>query len=311
MALWEMGVKTLKVPGQDLLDPVACARARLMAAVGHEFIVTALNVPKDALVRQIRDGGVAIKSIELNISLQKCLERSSDIALIRQQTGTAIVFSKLRMAEDANFDGQHFSHSINTGLRLDELEAIRPEVSRLIKDKVIDGVTVRLDDGDDLVAAAQTLDKFASQTGGTVLASVKLAMGNLATLNADDFGTARKAAEALILSRSTARVSFVFDTFMDVDRGYFPRNGFIDRRFNPRAAGLAVAALVAVLPPIGAVEVLGVEETGPVRTISFKVGTDEFALRSVPGPLATLQLQCPGPATVVDLLTQEVRELRP
>jgi 3',5'-cyclic AMP phosphodiesterase CpdA len=310
MALWEMGVKTLKVPGQDLLDPVACARARLMSAVGHEFIVTVLNVPKDKLVRQIRDSGVYIKSIELNISLQKCLERSSDIARIREQTGAAIVFSKLRMAEGANFDGQHFSHSIDTGLRLEELEGIRPEVSRLIVDKVFDGVTVRLDDGDNLLEAASVLDKFANDTGGTVLASVKLAKGNLATLNDDDFGTARKAAEALILSRSSNRVSFVFDTFMDVDRGYFPRNGFIDRRFNPRAAGLAVAALVASLPAVGAVNVVAVDDTPSGRTVRFEVGPEAFALYSVRAPTATLQLQRFGSGTVVDLLTQEVRQQR-
>lgn len=308
MALWEMGMKTLKVPGQDLQDPIACDRARLMSAVGHEFIITVLNIPKVALVQQITNSGVHVKAIELNISLEKCLERSSEVSRVRERTGASVIFCKLRMGDDKKDDGKHFSHSINTGMRLDELEVMQPQVSSLIKDKVIDGVTVRLDDDVDLIEATIMLDEFAKNVGGVVLASIKLAMGNLATLNADNFGTARKAAEALILSRSTPRVSFVFDTFMDVDRGYFPRNGFIDRRFNPRPAALVVAALVATLPTKGSTRVLKVDGAGFNRAMQFMIGDDEFTLTSTRSPMETLVLTVTSSGKVINLLTQEVLE---
>jgi hypothetical protein len=152
------------------------------------------------------------------------------------------------------------------------------------------------------------LDEFAKNVGGVVLASIKLAMGNLATLNADNFGTARKAAEALILSRSTTRVSFVFDTFMDVDRGYFPRNGFIDRRFNPRPAALVVAALVATLPTKGSTRVLKVDGAGSKRAMQFMIGDDEFTLTSTRSPMETLVLTVISSGKVINLLTQEVLE---
>jgi hypothetical protein len=193
-------------------------------------------------------------------------------------------------------------------MRLDELEVMQPQVSSLIKDKVIDGVTVRLDDDVDLIEATNMLDEFAKNVGGVVLASIKLAMGNLATLNADNFGTARKAAEALILSRSTTRVSFVFDTFMDVDRGYFPRNGFIDRRFNPRPAALVVAALVATLPTKGSTRVLKVDGAGSKRAMQFMIGDDEFTLTSTRSPMETLVLTVISSGKVINLLTQEVLE---
>ena len=35
---------------------------------------------------------------------------------------------------------------------------------------------------------------------------------------------------------------------MDVDRGFYPRNAFIDRRFNPRAAARACKRLSALFP---------------------------------------------------------------
>ena len=51
--------------------------------------------------------------------------------------------------------------------------------------------------------------------------------------------------EAIALSQASDRVSYVFDTFMDVDRGYYPRHAFIDRRFDPRDAARMFAVACA------------------------------------------------------------------
>jgi len=42
-------------------------------------------------------------------------------------------------------------------------------------------------------------------------------------------------------------VEVFLDTFMDLDRGYFPRHGLFDRRFNPRPASFVFRHLVGVL----------------------------------------------------------------
>ena len=44
---------------------------------------------------------------------------------------------------------------------------------------------------------------------------------------------------------------YVFYTFMDVDRGYFPRHAFIDRRFDPRPAARAFAIINTLLSSAG------------------------------------------------------------
>ena len=54
-------------------------------------------------------------------------------------------------------------------------------------------------------------------------------VGNYATL---------EAAEA---ARANPAITLWLDTLLDIDRGYFVRNGLADRRFAPRAAGLALA----------------------------------------------------------------------
>ena len=46
---------------------------------------------------------------------------------------------------------------------------------------------------------------------------------------------------------------------MDVDRGYFPRNAFIDRRFNPRPAAAVFTRLQSLFSRAGSFEHIGGE----------------------------------------------------
>ncbi len=47
LALWEMGIRKLRVPLQDLADPVTCARMSILQGMGHEFTVYSYGVPKE------------------------------------------------------------------------------------------------------------------------------------------------------------------------------------------------------------------------------------------------------------------------
>jgi hypothetical protein len=56
----------------------------------------------------------------------------------------------------------------------------------------------------------------------------------------DDEAIARRVAEAAEAARLHPRVMVWLDTLLDIDRGYFTRNGLADRRMVPRAAGLVL-----------------------------------------------------------------------
>jgi hypothetical protein len=92
---------------------------------------------------------------------------------------------------------------------------------------------------------------FAEKTGCALLASLKLEGSNLARERADDRRNVLRAAQAALLSTTSERIVYIFDTFMDVDRGYFPRTAFIDRRFDPRPPARAFATLAALLAEDG------------------------------------------------------------
>lgn len=288
MALWECGLRTLKVPAQDLLDPQACHRARLLSEVGHDFIVTASGVPVEAVADSIGPQRVQVQAVELVMSLATFERKLAAVQHWRHRAGVPVLLNKLRTHEDDHFDGQHFSHFVKVGFLIEELQAHHDALATWVAEGRLDGYGVRLERGADLLAAAQSLEALARSLRARLVATVKLATASLARRADDDADTARLVADAVLASRicANAGVTFVLDTFMDIDRGYFPRNGLVDRRFNPRPAARVVAALHAALPP-GALALRQVDHAAGARCVHFAASGRQMAL--VSGPADAVQ----------------------
>jgi len=279
MALWEMGARLLKIPDHDLTQAAVRERAKLMHAVGHRFIATSFGVPREGFVSALTQAPGILDAIEVNISGVALTREAGRLAEFRKKVSTPLYWAKLRMHEDARYDGQHVSHFIKTGLTLPELDAAAAVMESAGVRTLFDGVVVRIDRDLDLLATAAALARFAAHSGLAVLGAIKLTDASIARCRDDDLDTARLAAEALLAARLTPRVRYVFDTFMDVDRGYFPRNGFIDRMFNPRPALRAYAAMSHLLGhnTVVAVDPAVVEVA---RTVRFRVGAATHVLVS-------------------------------
>jgi len=99
----------------------------------------------------------------------------------------------------------------------------------------------------------------------------------------DDHQTAAWAAQAMVLSRCGSGILYVFDTFMDIDRGYYPRHAFIDRRFNPRPAAGVFTALASLFPgrePFDLVD--GGSDGGRDETLDFEHAGTRYRLICAP-----------------------------
>ena len=240
LALWEMGVRLLEVPEIDFSEDASRARMAIMADVGHRFIVTCLGRPKGTPTReQLAAHGVA--AFDVNFTLPDFERQQGALAELRARTGAEILFSKIHGFDDSHFDGKTFSHFVKTGFTLDDLEHVEPLVRTAMAAGAIDGITVRIEHDQPLAEAGARIRAFAERAGTRVLASLKSTGANIATELADDAAFAARVREAIGLSRESDQVRYVFDTFMDVDRGYYPRHAFIDRRFDPRAAARVFA----------------------------------------------------------------------
>ncbi|MBR2816683.1 MAG: metallophosphoesterase [Reyranella sp.] len=250
LALWEMGARLSKIPDIDLADAAPRARMELMARLGQQFIVTSLGRLRTSLSREeaVRAG---VAALEVNATLETFDRQREALRAWRATTGVQVFLSKIHTFDDSHFDGKHFNHFVKAGFTLADLNGARDVLREALKSGAIDGVTVRVEADEDLIVAGSRLATFAEETGSLVLASLKTSGANLATERADDREMVARTAQAMVLSKASERVRYVFDTFMDVDRGYFPRHAFIDRRFDPRPAARAFAIINTLLSSAG------------------------------------------------------------
>ncbi|MGB7299653.1 MAG: metallophosphoesterase [Burkholderiaceae bacterium] len=309
-SLWEMGVRLCKVPSVDLAEDYSAQRMSVLATSGNRFVVTCLGKPREALLQ--RDlAACGIEAFEVNATADSFESMQAALATIRKESGVKLLFAKILSGDNSRFDGKHFTHFVKSGFSVSELDAAERTLRTPLSGGVIDGVTVRIDFDDNLPSAMARIHRFADEMDCDVLASLKLAGPSVAQMRADDAALAARTAEAVILSQGHDRVSLIFDTFMDVDRGYYPRQAFIDRRFNPRLAAGTFAFLNTRLSELGKVVMIEqpvnqstdatVLSSGSSRLV-FTAGGRGFSLHTGPAQEINALLNAHGHHLAWDLI---------
>ena len=307
LGLTEMGARLLKVPEQDVTTPATRQRMQVLRDNGHRFMTTSLGLPSPAFVEALSKTPDLVDAIEVNLSADRLAREVAALAALKRSTGRPILWSKLRMHDDARSDGGKFSHFVKCGLVPAELAG---EPERLAERKAraaIDGVVVRLERGVGLIETVPQLAAFASGTGLAVVGTVLLADASLAKARNDDLDTARIVAETVLLGLAHRHIKLVFDTFMDVDRGYHPRTAFIDRRFAPRPALNVYAALLTLLGEAKSLSIVGVEARGSGRIVRVDVAGASHLLVSGLGDGEVAKLAAnSGAQQIIDLCRRAV-----
>ncbi|VTU35258.1 metallophosphoesterase [Variovorax sp. RA8] len=252
LALWEMGARLSKVPDLDFQDLQARSRMQLLARMGHRYVLTSLGRPPALSRADAEEAGVC--ALEVNATWQTLAKNQLALASSRQESGAQLFFSKIHTFDETHFDGKHFNHFVKAGFVLRELPDELGRIRAALAASTIDGITVRVEATEDLVGTGLALITLAEELQMPILVSLKTSGPNLATARADDHDFAARVAQAMLLSKGSSRLRFVFDTFMDVDRGYFPRQAFIDRRYDPRPGAQVYTALNATLSHLRSVD---------------------------------------------------------
>jgi 3',5'-cyclic AMP phosphodiesterase CpdA len=253
MALWEMGIRNLRVPIQDLADANTRRRMEILKRMGHRFTVFTYDVPRNNLLVDNRD---LVDAWEVVVPWRDIGERVAAIKAIKDASGIPVFLSKLRTHDDSKYDGKRFNHFINHGLVLAERDAVAEFLAdyRAAVDGFVFRVTRDVAPWEALQAAKALSDDLDVRTA----VHIRMASGSPAEDFKDDLANANRVAEATCAALALDAGDVFLDTFLDVDRGYFARTGLVDRRCNPRMASHVVrnlhgafATLPAGLEPAG------------------------------------------------------------
>ncbi|WP_018700217.1 metallophosphoesterase family protein [Amorphus coralli] len=242
-ALWELGVRELRVPVRDLVDPLYARRMRDLGARGHRFTAFCYGLPDATAQAAIAEVSAAIAALEITGRMADLPDLAQEAAASEAFRQVPVTLSKLRLSADAEHDGNRFAHFIRHGFRADE-----PDLTaalELVRANGLAGLVLSVPGVEPAGSAIAAIAQLAADNAMRAQVHVQLAGEDPAVEMADEAALAervRKAGEAA--RRAGDRVRVFLDTFCDHDRGYFPRLGLVDRRYDLRAPGEALKRLV-------------------------------------------------------------------
>lgn len=241
-SLWELGLARLRVPLQDVVEQGAAERMCDLGALGHRFTVFSFGVPDTRARALIARHVPHLDALEIVVEAAKVRGMVAHAAALRAELGVAVFMSRLHVTADVDHGGAQLAHFILHGFKTDEVSA----TDILSHASGIDGLSFRIDPDESVWETLESISAAMGKTSLRALAHVRMTAGGPAREISDDAVVARRVTDAMLASwRHAGRVGVFLDTFADHDRGYFPRHGLTDRRYDPRPAGSLIAKLVS------------------------------------------------------------------
>ncbi len=312
LALWEMGVRALRVPVRDLADERTRARMRALAAVGHEFTVFTQGVPGGRAREALAAHADLVGAWEVILRRDEVEASLAEIEALGRAGRMAVYLSTLSTSADGAHEGERFSHFIGHGFLTSERAPLESLARSLRSSEAVKGLVFRVPRGGSPWLEIQAARRLAASLGLRALVQVRLAGDDPAASCGDDLSDANRVAETLAAAHGVPDVRVFLDTFVDLDRGYFPRRGLIDRRHNPRLAGQVFRNLHAALQPAAGRLAPGeLVRLGTGRLCHLRGGGRRFVLLLPEGRLSSREVVASlggaaRPVDVVDLATGEV-----
>lgn len=316
LALWDMGVRSIRIPIQDVGSPHVVERIRALKRHGHTFTVISEGSPSSVERSSLIENNDLIDRWELTLRSDRVESAIPDLQEICDQGSFPIYLSKLRLKEDVVRDGEPYFHLISHGFVAEDADELRRFKDSADFGNVFSGFVFRIGRNEHPWDRLPEFDRLADELGMASSATVFMADPNPALTQCDDKENACRIAEAMLAS-ACAKTDVFVDTFMDLDRGHSVRNGVIDRRFNPRLGLHVVRHLHGVLN--GASERLipfGRCESAENSWIAVSSGSQIFVLLLSNGDGRDVELhqwptrsQKTGTASLIDLATGNLEKL--
>jgi len=258
MALWEMGVRELRVPLDDLADPATHARMAELSAVGHRFTAYCYGLPKGAARGALIKHGHQLAAWEVIAPVTRVSGLLAEIAALKGET--PVIFNAYR-GNAETFSGSHGFEAIERG-------AVEAVLSLDGAREVIDGIVVGIGSQE---APIEVVDTARSNLGGLdvrLIAHVQFAYRKPMPQEVTERRDANRIAEAVTAAMAFDDVTVVLDNFTGIDRGYYFSGGLVDRLYNPLSGSGIVRHLQAALGQGCRID--AVQDAGNGRIVSLQ-----------------------------------------
>lgn len=249
LALQEMGIRNVRIPAKDLLDPMRRQRLKDFHHLGFEFTLFSFDVPNETTIAFAAELSDYLLDWEITLSWQHIEPRAEALAELAKRSGLPIYLSRMRTKDDIKVEGTYF-HVINHGFSVDDIAQFNELTAMAALRPHLDGVIVRVGFDERPGDAIPAVSKALEESGLKASIHLRLGSDNPAQVLADDLWVSNRIAEAMVLSAVHPEIRVFCDTLIDVDRGFFVHHGVIDRLNNPRPSLNVVKTLHGLIGAI-------------------------------------------------------------
>jgi hypothetical protein len=235
-ALWDLGIRHLRTPVRDLMDDTVRARVADMVALGHRFTFFSAGVPDDGLQALLRRHAGLVHRWECVLPARDVGTLARTAKALLDETGLSLAVADLRSAAMGNAGTPAGKHFTAPGFLPSESDTAR----RLLQAEgaeVIRALCFRIGRAASGENELEVLRSLARDTGVAVVVTWALMPDGPNDSAFDDADVRDRVARICELAARYPELEFMLDSFMDIDRGYYPRAGLVDRRCNLRPAG--------------------------------------------------------------------------
>lgn len=234
LALWETGLSRLRIPFEDIRNPVSRARVEVLSKSGFRFSTFLFRLPSPENRKRLREANTLLEQVNIILPVDEVLGAREELRALREETGLRVFLSPLRSSADHSHsvDGR-FAHVIDHGFAPDELDLLDTLGLTAGDDPYVDGVVFETERETFPCSLIDGLMTETKRRGLALSLTVKMGGPNPAALSGSREDAAAMAVDALNAATKVGDGEIILDTLNDVDRGYFPRFGLFDRRMNP------------------------------------------------------------------------------
>ena len=253
LAVWEMGVKHLRIPASDLMDDVRRQRLRDLTNLGFAFTLFSSASEALNILPLVEANSPLIRDWEISGHLQDLLAVAAKLSPSTRQHDVSLYFSLLRSKADILKTKKTYYHVINHGFtasdtNTDLLMKLESATS------VFDGVVFRCGLYDSIEDTIDTAMSVRAHTGLKTSIHLRVSADNPAQFQQDDELLCNRLARTMCYSWYRGFHQIYCDTLTDNERGYFPRIGVLDRSSNPRNGFNIVKCLHSLFNELGKVK---------------------------------------------------------
>ena len=250
LALWEMGVKHVRIPPSDLLNDSHLERMYDLWNLGFCFSLFSSDSEVKNLMRIVSQHSDLLISWEIAGHIDNCIRVAKEFHSVLETIPTKIFLSPLRSKSDIIRFGSIYYHVINHGFTSKESEAELLSVAESVT-QIFDGVVFRCGINDSVFDTIHAANFLQQAKGIDASVHLRLTSDNPAEFQETEEILCGRLVEAMVLAWCQNFKQIFCDTFVENDRGYFPRIGLLDREYNPRAGAKYVRNLHALFTHLG------------------------------------------------------------